>query len=228
MTHMSTAKHSVPPTRKRVLVVDDHPMMRRGLTQMINETQDLTVCCETGDAAQALDCVERRMPDLVLADLTMPGRNGLELLKDLHAMAPQVPVLVLSMHEEDFYAERVLRAGGKGYLMKQAGPEELLVAIRQVLRGEIYLSPAVSNRILKSLAGGKHPGQSSQVHGLTDRELDVFRLIGQGRETKQIATQLNMSVKTVETHRLNIKRKLKVSASSVLVRRAVLWVEENG
>jgi len=211
--------------RRRILIVDDHPVVREGLVRQINREADLTVCAEAGNASQALSAAEQAKPDLVLADINLPGRSGLELIRDIRAVNPKLPVLVLSMHDETVFAERVLRAGGRGYVSKQAGGDKLLEAIRCVLGGKIYVSAAVSTRLLDSLSG-KHPAATaSPVEQLTDRELEVFTLIGQAKETKQIAQRLNMSVKTVEAHRAAIKRKLKLKTGPELTRHAVLWVE---
>jgi len=211
--------------RRRILIVDDHPVVREGLVRQINREADLAVCAEAGNASQALSAAEQAKPDLVLVDINLPGRSGLELIRDLRAMAPGLPVLVLSMHDESVFAERVLRAGGRGYISKQVGGDKLVEAIRRVLAGQIYVSERVSTRLLDSLSG-KHPVRTaSPVEQLTDRELEVFTLIGQAKETKEIARRLNMSVKTVEAHRAAIKRKLKLATGPELTRHAVLWVE---
>jgi len=213
------------PGRKRILIVDDHPVVREGLVQQINREADLEVCAETGTASQALEAVERLKPDLVLADINLPGRSGLELIRDVHTICPRLPVLVLSMHDEAVFAERVLRAGGRGYVSKQAGADQLATAIRRVLSGQIYVSETVSTRLLDGLSG-EPPGRvASPLEKLTDRELEVFTLIGQAKETKEIARRLNMSSKTVEAHRGSIKRKLKLKTGPELTRHAVLWVE---
>lgn len=214
--------------QKRILIVDDHPVVREGLVQQINREPDLTVCAEASTAPQALDAAQRVKPDLILADINLPGRNGLELIRELHVLSPQLPVLVLSMHDESVFAERVLRAGGRGYVSKQLGAEKLAEAIRRVLRGEIYVSETVSTRLLDGLAG-EQPGRvPSPVEKLTDKELEVFTLIGQAKETKEIARRLNMSTKTVEAHRGAIKKKLKLKTGPELTRHAVLWVEASG
>lgn len=211
--------------RKRILIVDDHPVVRQGLVQQINHEPDLIVCSEAANVSQALTAIERFKPDLVLADINLPGRSGLELIREVRAFAPALPVLVLSMHEETVFAERVLRAGGRGYVSKQQEGENLLKAIRQVLSGQIYVSETVSTRIFDSLSG-PHPGRTaSPLEQLSDREMEVFTLIGQAKETKEIAQQLHMSTKTVEAHRGNIKRKLKLKTGPELTRHAVLWVE---
>lgn len=227
----STPASAAPPpagSRRRLLVVDDHPFMRAGLAQLIDRQPDLQVCGEAGNPAEALQLVPKLRPDLVLSDITMPGRSGAEFIKDLHALHPGLPVLVVSMHDETIYAERMLRAGARGYIMKEAGGEALLGAIRQVLRGEVYLSPKLSARILENLSGTKPRGSNSPITKLTDREFEVFQLIGQGKSTHDIAAQLGLSTKTVDVHRANIKGKLGITDGTALVRHAVRWVETQG
>jgi len=193
--------------------------------QQLNRQPDLEVCGQAANGSQALAEVERSKPDLVLADINLPGRSGLELIRDIRALAPKLPVLVLSMHDETVFAERVLRAGGRGYVSKQAGPEKLAEAIRRVLSGQIHVAETVSTRLLDGLAGEHSGCVPSPIEKLTDRELDVFTLIGQAKETKEIAQRLHMSTKTVEAHRGAIKRKLKLKTGPELTRHAVLWVE---
>lgn len=214
--------------RRKILVVDDHPFMRAGLAQLIDRQPDMQVCGEAGNPAEALQAVPRCQPDLVLSDITMPGRSGAEFIKDLLALHPQLPVLVISMHDESIYAERMLRAGARGYIMKEAGGEALLAALRQVLRGEVYVSPRLSARILENLSGGRPRASHSPIAKLTDREFEVFRLIGLGRSTHDIAEQLHLSTKTVDVHRANIKGKLAITENTALVRHAVRWVETQG
>jgi DNA-binding NarL/FixJ family response regulator len=214
--------------RKRILVVDDHPFMRAGLAQLIDRQPDMVVGGEAGNPAEAMLAVPRVQPDLVLSDITMPGRSGAEFIKDLHALHPDMPVLVISMHDELVYAERMLRAGARGYIMKEAGGEALLAALRQVLRGEIYVSPRLSARILENLSGDKPRQSNSPIAKLTDREFEVFQLIGQGKSTHDIAAQLHLSTKTVDVHRANIKGKLGITDGTALVRHAVRWVETQG
>jgi DNA-binding NarL/FixJ family response regulator len=211
--------------RKRILIVDDHPIVREGLALQLNREADLEVCAQANDATQAIEMAAQVKPDLVLADINLPGRNGLELIRDLRAISPQLPVLVLSMHDESVFAERVLRAGGRGYVSKHTGGSKLVEAIRQVLDGQIYVSETVSTRLLSGLSGDHSPRTASPVEKLTDRELGVFTLIGQAMETKEISRRLNMSSKTVEAHRGAIKRKLKLKTGPELTRHAVLWVE---
>ena len=218
---------SAPPAaaRRRVLLIDDHPFMRAGLAQLIERQPDLAVCGEAGNPAEALQAIAKTKPDLILTDLTMPGRSGLEFVKDLIATERGLAVLVISMHDEVVYAERALRAGARGYIMKEAGGEALLVAMRQVLRGEVYVSPRMSERILEGLSARKPRGSTSPIEKLTDREFEVFQLIGQGKSTRDIAEQLHLSSKTVDVHRSHIKEKLELKDATALIRHAVRWVE---
>lgn len=223
---MSTARKKKACTKTRILVVDDHPMMRQGLAALINNEPDLIICCEAENAAQAMEAIAEKKPDMVLADITLPDKSGLELIKDIQALHPGMRVLVISMHDESLYAERVLRAGGRGYIMKQEGGKRLMEGIRQVLAGQIYVSEKMSRRILE-LFSGQHAGSngSSPVEKLTDREFEVFQHIGAGKSTRDIAEKLHLSVKTVEVHRLHIKDKLAIRTAPELIRYAVRWVE---
>jgi DNA-binding NarL/FixJ family response regulator len=214
-----------PPAKKRILLVDDHPMMREGLAQLVNHEPDLQACCQADSAAQALEAVNTNRPDLVLLDISLPDRNGLELIKDLRTLHPDLPILVVSMHDESIYAERVLRAGGRGYIMKQEGGKKLMQAIRQVLSGQVYVSEKMSARILELFSGRQPEGARSPVERLSDREFEVFQSIGQGEGTRQIAQRLHLSVKTVEVHRANIRKKLEVASGTELVRYAIRWSE---
>jgi DNA-binding NarL/FixJ family response regulator len=214
--------------KKRIFIVDDHPMMRQGLAQLIGAEKDLTVCGESENAERAVGEVKDLKPDLVLADISLPGKNGLELIKDFQAIQPGLPVLVISMHDESLYAERVLRAGGRGYIMKQEGGKKLMQAIRQVLEGKIYVSEKMSSEILEIFSGRRAGSESSPVEKLTDREFEVFQLISQGKSTRDIAEKLHLSVKTIEVHRVNIKTKLKIQSASELIRYAVRWAESQG
>lgn len=217
-----------PTARRRVLLVDDHPFMRAGLAQLIERQADLCVGGEAGNPAEAMRELARAPLDLVLSDITMPGRSGLEFIKDLHAAHPKLPILVVSMHDETLYAERVLRAGARGYIMKEAGGEALLLAIRQVLSGQVYLSPRMSGRILEDLSARKPRGSSSPIEQLSDREFEIFQLMGRGATTRDIAAQLKISPKTVDVHRAHIKEKLALPDATALVRHAVRWVETQG
>ncbi len=209
--------------RSRILILDDHPITRYGLTQLINHEPDLQVCGDAESAAQALAAIKSARPDLVLADITMPGKSGLEFIKDLQVHCPTVPVLVISMHDERIYAERVLRAGGRGYIMKNEGGEKVLEAIRQVLKGQVYVSKNMSAALLDALAR-RHSDLGEATPGaLSDREFEVFQLIGQGLSGQQIGQRLNLSVKTVGTHRQHIMQKLKLRTGPELIRHAVRW-----
>jgi DNA-binding NarL/FixJ family response regulator len=211
--------------RKKLLLVDDHPFMRAGLAQLINKQPDLFVAGEASDPMEAGREIARTKFDLVLTDITMPGRSGLEFIKDLQALYGDLPVLVVSMHDEMLYAERVLRAGARGYIMKGAGGEALLTAIRQILRGEIYTSPKVAAKIVGDFSARKPRGSSSPIEKLSDREFEVFQLVGLGHSTREIAERLGLSPKTVDVHRGKIKEKLELKDVTELVRYAVRWVE---
>lgn len=212
-------------SRTRILIVDDHPMMRQGLAALINNEKDLAVCREAESAAQAMEAIASAKPDLVIADITLPDKSGLELIKDTLALHPGLRILVVSMHDESLYAERVLRAGGRGYIMKQEGGRRLMEGIRQVLAGQIYVSEKMSKRILEIFSGRRDSSGGSPVEKLTDREFEVFQLIGGGKTTREIADRLRLSVKTVEVHRLHIKEKLEINTAAGLIRFAVRWVE---
>jgi DNA-binding NarL/FixJ family response regulator len=225
-----TAKKNptVAKVKQRLLIVDDHPMMREGLAQLINHEADLVVCGEAGSANEALDLVEKLKPDLALVDISLPDKRGLELIKDLQALHPELAVLVISMHDESLHAERALRAGARGYIMKQEGGGKMMAAIRQVLAGQVYVSHKMSARILETFSGRRAKVSRSPIESLTDREFEVFRHIGQGIGTRDIAKRLSLSVKTVEVHRANIKQKLGLKGATELVRHAVRWVETSG
>lgn len=209
--------------KTRVLIVDDHPMTRSGLAYFINHQPDMIACCEAQDAAEALKGVVQSKPDLVLTDFTLPDKNGLELIKDIRAVAPQLPILVISMHEESLYAERVLRAGARGYITKEEGGERLMRAIRHVLSGTIYVSDKMSARILEIFSGGTSVQERSPVEELSDREFEIFELMGDGMSTQQIAEKLHLSMKTVDAHRAKIKEKLKLKTTNELISYAARW-----
>jgi DNA-binding NarL/FixJ family response regulator len=213
------------PRPQRVFIVDDHPMMRDGMGRLIDGEPGLTFCGGAGNAEQALSEFPRARPDLIITDITLPGRSGLDLIKDIRAIDPEMRVLAFSMHDEAMYAERALRAGARGYLMKEAGSEKMLEAIRKVLAGEICVSPKISAKILDLFSGQRPRGSSSPIDQLTDREFDVYQLIGQGKATKEIAEQLHLSHKTVAVHRANIKQKLGIASATELMHQAVRWVE---
>lgn len=208
-------------TTAKVLLVDDHPIVRKGLGELINQEAGLEVCGEAEDADQALKSAAAVKPSIIVLDLSLKGTNGLELLKILKTRHPKIPVLVLSMHDESLYAERALRAGARGYIMKQEGTEKVINAIRRVLAGDVCISEHLASLMLSRLADGNHDPDRSPIDRLSDRELEVFQLIGNGQTTRQIAEKLNISIKTVESYREHLKQKLKLKNSVELVRQAV-------
>ena len=223
-----TQKKKAASAKTKILLVDDHPMMREGLGQIIANQPDLMVCGEAENAFQALELLGKLKPDLIVADITLPDKSGLELIKDIQALHPRLPVIVISMHDEALYAERVLRAGGRGYVMKHEGGKKIMQAIREVLSGKISVSEKMSAKILEIFSGHRAEAASSPVETLTDREFEVFRHIGEGLSTKEIAAKMCVSTKTVEVHRMNIKAKLNLKTMSELIRYAVRWVESQG
>ncbi len=209
--------------RSRLFIVDDHPMMRLGLSQFLAQEPDFALCGEAADAGEAIDAVSRFRPNLVLVDISLEGRSGLDLIKDLRARFPEIRVLVHSMHDEMVFAGRALRAGAHGYVMKQEASATILAAVRQVLRGETFLSPR-ARKAMVAPDTTLHPGApGSPVTRLTDREFEVFRLIGCGHVNQEIARRLHISLKTVDAHRERIKRKLGVASSTALNLLAVRW-----
>jgi DNA-binding NarL/FixJ family response regulator len=216
------ATRSEPPGRKRIFILDDHPITRYGLVQLLDHQPDFVVCGEAENVLQGLAAIKSARPDLILADLTMPGKSGLDFIKEVQALDPRLPVLVVSMHDESIYAERVLRAGGRGYIMKNEGGEKLLEAIRHVLQGQVYVSKRMSAAILDALTG--HPGIGGTGPSvLSDREFEVFQCLGEGLSTREISRRLNLSVKTIGTHRQHIKEKLKLRTGPELIKEAVRW-----
>jgi DNA-binding NarL/FixJ family response regulator len=211
---------------KRIIIVDDHPLLREGLARVIGSEDDLTVCGMAGSVAEALRLVELNPPDLVLTDLILPGRNGLELIKDLRAIHPELPVVVLSMHDEMIYAERCLAAGARGYVMKEAAAEHLLDAIRTVLAGGIFASQAVTEHFLLSLSNPHARSKAClPIKRLTDREIEIFELIGAGKGNQEIADMLGISCRTIDAHRSHIREKLGIVDGNELTRYAIRWVE---
>lgn len=213
--------------KAKILIVDDHPIMRRGLAELIDLENDLVVCGEAEGIQTALEMIKLHKPHVALVDLSLKDESGLELIKDIKTRFPEVMILVLSMHDEAFYAERVLRAGAKGYIMKHQATSQVLVAIRRILGGEVYLSDVMSSKILRNFSGEKNKKSGSSVDQLSDRELEVFRLIGSGLGTRQIAERFSRSVKTVETYREHIKLKLDLKDSSELTQTAIQWMQSN-
>jgi DNA-binding NarL/FixJ family response regulator len=221
---ISTLKTQSPAAAKRrILVVDDHPIVRQGLALMLNREADLVVCGEAEDANGAMLVMTSAHPDVLILDISLNGPDGLDLLKTIRTTHPTLPVLILSMHDESIYAERALRAGANGYIMKQEATEKVLVAVRRILTGEIYVSDRVANKLLKHYITGSGSLRNSSIADLSDRELEVFRLIGEGHSTRQIAEELHISVKTVESYQAHIKEKLSLRSSRELMQHAIQW-----
>jgi len=213
----------VQTARKTVLVVDDHPLMRQGLALLINQQQDMQVCGEAEEARAAMQAIAHLQPDIMILDISLSGPDGLELLKNIRVSHPDLPVLILSMHDEAIYAERALRARANGYIMKQEATEKVLIALRRILNGEVYLSDHMSNKMLQQHIGGAPSMVQSRIASLSDRELEVFRLIGEGRATREIAEELHLSVKTVETYQAHIKEKFSLRSGRELIQHAIQW-----
>jgi len=205
--------------------VDDHPIVRQGLAELIDPEPDLEICGEAEDAAGALRTIEESGPDLAVVDISLKDSSGIELIKDLKVRFPDLVVLVLSMHDESFYAERVLRAGAKGYITKDEATEDVILAIRKLLDGGFYLSEKMSAKMLSKFVEGPSETGGMPIERLTDRELQVFELIGRGISTRNVAVKLHLSIKTVESHRENIKRKLKLDNATELLQHAIKWVQ---
>ena len=210
-----------------VLLVEDHPMFRERLASIICKRGDMAVCGEADNVHDALEMVESLRPDIAIVDITLRGSNGLDLLKDLKARDIRIPVLVLSMHDEMIYAERVLRAGARGYITKYEASSEVMAAIEQVLHGEVYLSRQMTSRMLGHFAVGKQPSSPGDVSVLTDRELDVFQRIGRGETARDIASAMHLGVTTIDTYRARMKEKLGLRNGNELQRRAMEWVRDN-
>lgn len=211
----------------QVMLVDDHPLVRRGLAELISEEPGLAVCAQTSSAEECLKKLAECQPDCLIIDISLPGMNGLELIKRVRSRYPDVKILVASMHEESLFAERSLRAGANGFISKEEATEKVIEAINRVLSGQVYLSGPMTSRLLSNVVTGE-VGRKSQIESLTDRELEVFGLIGRGLATRDIAEKLHLSVKTVETHRDHIRNKLNLETTHQLVRHAVQWVLEQG
>jgi len=206
----------------RILIVDDHPLVRTGFAQLIGDCPDLEVCCEAADMAEALRLIDSNPPDLAIIDLSLAGGSGLDLIERVKSRNPNILMLVASMHDEALYAERVLTAGARGYINKQEAQENIIRAIRQVLAGKVYLSEAMTDRLLSGLVDVRD--EKRDIERLSNRELQVFELIGQGVPVSQIASQLNLSIKTIETHQAHIKKKLGLGSAHELAQRAIRWV----
>jgi DNA-binding NarL/FixJ family response regulator len=212
----------------RVFLVDDHRIVLEGLVNLINQEANLSVCGQALDGQEALKNIAGAKPDLVILDISLKSSSGLELIKALKAQAPHLPILVLSMHNESLYAERSLRAGARGYIMKEEGTEKLVTAIHRVLEGQFYLSEPMTTKLLSQHVQGRSGNKTSPLDILSDRELEVFHLIGQGRTTREIADQLHLSIKTVESYRENIKEKLQLQNATELIQHAIHWVNGEG
>jgi DNA-binding NarL/FixJ family response regulator len=210
----------------RVLLVDDHPMMREGLAGLVNLQPDLEVCAEAGDVAEALDAVREHKPDVAVVDISLGGASGISLIGEIRAREPDLPVLVFSMHKEPTYAERALGEGATGYVTKGQPPETVLAAIRQVLEGKIFVSDDLAPALLRCFTAGGRKVASSLVDLLSGREFEVFQMIGQGMTTRAIAEGLHVSIKTVNTHRENVKKKLGLKNAAELARAALRWTQE--
>ncbi len=214
--------------KTRIFIVDDHPLVRESLTNLIAQHSDLAVCGEAGSASGAVSAVASASPDVAIVDISLGGRSGLDLIKDLRVMCPRMAIVVLSMHDEEIYAERALRAGARAYIMKREATKNVILAIRRVRQGKVYLSDRLAERLAAKLVSGAPEAPSSPLAELSDRELEVFRLLGQGRATRQIADTLHLSAKTVQAYCARIKEKLGLASSNELLREAIRWVEEQG
>ena len=210
------------PDAKRIVIVDDHPLFRKGLEQLIHSDGAFAVCGEAGNTSEAMDVIRKLEPDLAIVDLSLPGANGIELIKNIRAEFSKLPILVLSMHDESLYAVRALRAGAAGYVMKHEAMANVVRAIHEVFSGRPYLSPAMAAQVITKFAHGQ--SDADPTGRLSDRELEILELIGKGREVRQIANLLHLSPKTVETHRAHIKEKLQLKNAREVVRFAVQWI----
>lgn len=219
---------SDPPEPKRIVIVDDHPLFRKGLKELIHSDGAFAVCGEAGNASEAMDAIRKLDPDLVIVDLSLPGANGIELIKNIRAEFSRLPILVLSMHDESLYALRALRAGADGYVMKHEAMANVIQAIREVFYGRPYLSPAMAAQVITKFAHRQAEGESDAVERLSDRELEILELIGKGKEVREIANLLHLSPKTVETHRAHIKDKLDLKNSREVARFALQWLSTRG
>ena len=215
-----------PQPKSRILIVDDHPLFREGLQQLIDRDPQLAVCGEASSAAEALQAVPRLKPDLVLVDISLGGTSGIELIKHIKTEYEELPVLVVSMHDESLYAERALRAGAMGYVMKHEPSKTVKTAIHKVLQGEMYLSPRMSSSIISKFMRGQSDRQASPIETLSDRELEVFRMLGQGKGTRQIAQDLSVTIATVNSFRNRIKEKLQLKTATEVMLHAIQWCRE--
>jgi DNA-binding NarL/FixJ family response regulator len=212
-------------SKQKVLIVDDHPILRKGLAMLINQEPDLVVIAEADNAQKALEMIDKHKPDMLIVDISLPGIDGIELIKTVKLRYRNLPSLVVSMHDESLFAERALRAGARGYIMKQEALERVLIAIRRILAGEIFVSDKITTNMLEKLVSIDGKATNSAVDLLSNRELTVFRMIGQGIKTSQIAEKLHLSVKTIESYRSHIKEKLKLNDGTDLLKYAIQWVQ---
>ena len=211
----------------RIYIVDDHPLVRQGLSQVINNEADMEICGEAEDSPQAMKGVGPANPDVIIVDISLRGNNGLELIKNLKAIHENIRILVFSMHDESIYAQRALRAGAKAFVMKKESPTKVVEAIRRIITGEIYVSPSVADQVLHQIVNGPNNATStSPIDRLTDRELEVVQLIGRGLSSREVAESLNLSVKTIESHRAHVKEKLNLRNATELVQFSVQWVDQ--
>jgi DNA-binding NarL/FixJ family response regulator len=227
---MARKKHSnkISENKTKILIVDDHPIVRQGLAELVNHEDDLVVCGQAEDAHQAMTAIKELRPDMATVDISLKETSGMELIKDIHAQYPNLPVLALSMHDESLYGERALRAGARGYIMKQEATEKVIEAIRKILSGEVYVSDKMAARMVRKLVGGQTETSTSAIERLSDRELEVFHLIGNGYGTRQISERLHLSIKTIETYRAHIKEKLDLADAAELLQYAIQWVNSLG
>lgn len=226
------AKTATPPSagvkKQRIFLVDDHPITRQGVQVLINGEPDLIVCGEADSAPSAMNLMPKATPDLAIIDISLKTTSGIELMKNIKALLPDMPVLIMSMHDESLYAERALRAGAKGYIMKHEASEKILTAIRRVLSGELYLSDKMKEKMLHRLVKSRKEEVVFSIDTLSDREMEVFQLIGNGFSTRQIAGKLNLSVKTIDSYREHLKLKLRLEKGADLVQHAIQWVRSEG
>ena len=221
-----TSKKPKGDPAKRIVIIDDHPLFRKGLEQLIASSDGFAVCGEAANAVEGLSTLRKLKPDLAIVDISLPGTNGIELIKNIRAEFPKLPVLVLSMHDESLYALRSIRAGAQGYVMKQEALENVVRALYEIMDGRPYLSPAMSAKLITKFASRSENERSNPTDKLSDRELEILELIGKGHEVRDIATELHLSPKTVETHRAHIKEKLNLANARQVARFAVQWVAE--
>ena len=210
----------------RIYIVDDHPLVRQGLSQIVASEADMEICGEAEDSPAAIRGVGEANPDAIIVDISLKGANGLELIKNLKAIHEDIPILVFSMHDETIYAQRALRAGAKAYVMKKESPSKVVDAIRKIIQGEIYVSPSVADQVLHQIVSGPGNVSTSPVDRLTDRELEVVQLIGRGLSSREVAESLQLSVKTIESHRAHVKEKLSLRNATELVQFSVQWVDQ--